>query len=196
MAGVTDPGSAQEPLVGALRALEDDAWTALYDAHHARLWRYAYARTGSRDLADDVVAQVFAEALTSIQRYRPAGKPILAWLYIIARNHASKALRDARRRVPMVADVAVHPLDDRLESLVLGQALRSLPASQRELLTLRYVVEASTEEICRLLGKSPAAVYSLQARAIEAVGRKLQPREKESASAATNPAPAGYRHVR
>lgn len=178
-----------ESFLRALRNLDEDAWVTLHDAHHEQLWRYAYARTASRDLADDVVAQVFAEAVASIKRYRTAGKPILAWLYIITRNHASKALRDARRRVPMPADVAADPLDDPVESLALGEALRSLPAKQREVLTLRYVVGASTEEIGRLLGKSPAAVYSLQARAIEALRHKLQPQEEKIVRLATNPAP-------
>ena len=69
-----------------LRALDQDAWAELYDRHHMQIWRYAYGRTNNRHAADDVAAQVFVEALASIQRYRYKGLPILAWLYGIARN--------------------------------------------------------------------------------------------------------------
>jgi len=186
MTGVA-ASEADEPFVRALRAFDEDAWSAPYDAHFAALYRYAHARTGSPDLAEDVVAQVFAEAVTSIQRYRPR-KPILAWLYTIARNHSSKALRDARMRVPLDPDVAVAPGADQLDSVALADALRSLPSTQREVVTLRYVVGASTDEISRLLGKSPAAVYSLQARALDTLRRKLASAEDEMFSAPTNPA--------
>lgn len=111
-------------LAARLRALDQDAWALLYDEHQPRIWRYCYARTGSRDAADDLAAQVFAEALQSIHRYRYRGKPILAWLYRIASNHVGKWFRQASRgnssgEWARPGDL----LDQRLASVTLGEAL-------------------------------------------------------------------------
>jgi len=157
-----------------LRALEHDAWARLFDEHRDKIWRYALARTGRRDDADDLTSQVFLEALNSIHRYRYTGKPVLAWLYGIARNHAGKLLRQRSRQAPLPDPEAVTGPDDVCgEELDLGEALRTLTRDQREVITLRFFAGYSTREIARALGKSEPAVYSLEVRAIGALRRRL-----------------------
>jgi RNA polymerase sigma-70 factor (ECF subfamily) len=153
--------------------MDGDAWAELYGAHRESLWRYVYARTGNRDLADEVVQQVFAEAVSAVARYTARGKPILAWLYAIAKNHTSKALR-RNRDLPMTATMSEDTLDARVETLSLQSALARLPKAQRDVLILRFVSGYSTEEIAQAFGKSPAAVYSLQARALRASRRVIE----------------------
>lgn len=162
--GRADEGAS---LAARLRALDQDAWALLYDEHQPRIWRYCYARTGSRDAADDLAAQVFAEALQSIHRYRYRGKPILAWLYRIASNHVGKWFRQASRGNS--SGEWARPgelLDQRLASVTLGEALRALTADQREVLLLRYFGGYSTPEIAAAMKRSPTAVYSLEERAL------------------------------
>ncbi|MDP9238908.1 MAG: RNA polymerase sigma factor [Chloroflexota bacterium] len=161
-------------VVARLRGLDPSAWTELYDGHHLQIWRYAYGRTSSRDAADDVAAQVFAEALASIHRYRYKGRPILAWLYAIARHLASKHVRRTRKDAP---EGEVEPsggsLEERLDSLVLADALKLLTTEQREVIILRFYSGYSTREIAAAVGKREAAVYSLEVRAIGALRRQL-----------------------
>lgn len=168
--GITNHGGpvGGEPSVEGLRALRVDAWAALYDEQHPRIWRYLFVRTGSRDAADDLAAQVFVEAMSSIHRYRTAGKPILAWLYRIAGHHLSKWFRDNKREardVPHSANPDV--LDQRLWSMTLGEALAKLTRGQREIVLLRYFAGCSTREIAATMGRSETAVYSLERRALE-----------------------------
>lgn len=164
----------QASFADRLRALDQDAWAALYDRYHAQIWRYSFGRTSNRDAADDLAAQVFAEALASIGRYRYKGRPILAWLYAIARNLSSKHLRRARRDAP---ETAVEPsgdaLEDRIESMVLADALGALTGEQREVVVLRFFSGCSTREIAAAMRKSEAAIYSLEVRAIGALRRQL-----------------------
>lgn len=169
--------STVEAYAARLRNFESEAWTELWDTHHQQIWRYVYARSGSRDIADEVVAQVFAEAVTSIRRYRTTSKPILAWLYIIARNHTAKALRAARREVATPVEAVAKGLEEHLDSMVLREALDKLPGPQREVLVLRFFAGYSTDEIARALGKTPGAIYSLQARAVESMRRVLEIRK-------------------
>jgi len=164
------------PFTARLRALDQRAWGALYDRYHTLIWRYAYARTADRDAADDVAASVFAEALGAISRYRYTGKPLLAWLYGIARNLVGKRRREAARLVPIPpAAPADEPLDRVLDAAVLAQALRRLTVDQRDVLVLRFFSGCSTREIAAALGKSESAVYSLEVRALAALRRCLAP---------------------
>ena len=87
----------------------------------------------------------------------------------------------------MSAALSASPLDDHLESLALQNALELLPEAQREALVLRFFAGYSADEVGRALGKTPAAVYSLQARALEAMRRALEP--QKFASWATNSPP-------
>ena len=170
---------AQDPqfaFAEKLRALDQDAWASLFDDHREQLWRYTLARTGNPDTADDITAQVFVEALDSIHRYQYRGKPVIAWLCTIARNHVGKLLRQAKHTVQTPSqDAATHDTADAtLDSLVLASALRSLTSEQADVIALRYFAGHSTREIALALGKSEPAIYSLQVRAINSLRRHLQ----------------------
>jgi len=163
-----------EDFVERLRALDRSAWADLFDRHHTQIWRYAYARTGDRDAADDVSSQTFSEALTAISRYRYSGKPIVAWLYRIARNIAGKRTRELRRTLPAEqSEVSAASPEAGLDSLVLADALRRLTDDQRDVIALRFVAGYSTSEIAAMMGKRETAIYSLEARAIAALRRQL-----------------------
>jgi RNA polymerase sigma-70 factor (ECF subfamily) len=165
-----------------LQAFDHQAWSDLFDEHRDKIWRYLLARTGSADTADDLTAQVFVEALESIERYQYLGKPILAWLYRIARNQTGKALRTASRRAPITSEPrAEHPLDERLDALVLADALRCLTTDQADVISLRFLSGYSTGEIAQATGKSASAVYSLEVRALTRLRRYFGVDERSSA---------------
>jgi RNA polymerase sigma-70 factor (ECF subfamily) len=172
----------ERALCDQLRALDSRAWARLFDEHRDRIWRYALARTGDRDAADDITSQVFVEALESIHRFHYRGKPVLAWLYRLARNHTGKHLRQARRTSRLAfEDIAQAPIDDALETLALAQALASLTPDQAELIALRFFAGYTTREIAGAMGKSESAVYSLEVRAIQSLRHRLHvPSDKSS----------------
>jgi len=184
-------------LVEGARARSPEAWTAIYDRHYQAVFRYVHARVFDRDAAADLSSTVFAAAIKGIGAYKYTGRPILAWLYRIARNTVADHQREmmgrgglARLGVPVRAVRQVfgrggpdHPdevpaagsneADALAERLDLHQAISRLPGSQREVLVLRFVVGHTTEEIAELLGKERAAVYSLHARAIATLRKSL-----------------------
>ena len=191
-------GEAQ--FVDELKARQPDAWAALYDAHYRQLYRYAFVRVGGdRETAEDLAATVFSRALTAIDSYSYAGRPLLAWLYGIARNVVSEHRRDVSRRnaaglaraaratlralghssaLPRLPeDRSESPADSNparfIESLDLREALARLTRDQREAILLRYVVGLSAREAGTVLGRSEGAVYSLQSRALAALRRHL-----------------------
>ncbi|HEU4759382.1 MAG TPA: sigma-70 family RNA polymerase sigma factor [Dehalococcoidia bacterium] len=185
-------------LIEQAKAGAPEAWTEIYQRHYRPLYRYALARVGEPALAEDLTAAVFLEALHGINSYSYRGRPLLAWLYRIARN----VVTDHRRResgrrqgavrqlqskvlwyfmrsgsereaeaIPSLQDPATE--EQRAERLDLKQALARLGGLQREVIALHYFAGFSLREVARLLGKNERAVYSLQARALAALRRHL-----------------------
>jgi RNA polymerase sigma-70 factor (ECF subfamily) len=171
------PELAEAELVQRLNAHDSAAWAELYDRHYTAIWRYAAARTGSREAADDVAAQVFLEALQSIERFHPRGKPVVAWLYTIARNHAAKSVRRRQRDAPGAPpDVPQEGFEGPvLNAISIADALRRLTQEQRDVIALRHYAGCSTREIAAALGKNERAVYSTEARALAALRLHLSP---------------------
>jgi RNA polymerase sigma-70 factor (ECF subfamily) len=159
-------------------ALDRAAWAAIYDTHFPAIYRYAYARLRSQEDAEDVAAQVFLEAIKGYAGYREMDRPILAWLYGIARNLVANRVRRAVRAQNAHASLAQRlerdSFDGALDRVELDMAMAALTAEQRDVIILRFISGLSTPEIAEALQKTPEAVYSLQVRAIAALRRRLR----------------------
>jgi RNA polymerase sigma-70 factor (ECF subfamily) len=175
------------------RARDPEAWTVIYERHYQPIFRYIHARVFDRDMATDLASGVFTSALGGIGNYQYTGRPILAWLYRIARNSVADHHRRTlgRRGIEKVSAplravagvfrqspgstpaTATWEPEELAERLDLHRAVAALPESQREVLILRFLVGLSTEEISEIVGKERAAVYSLHARAINSLREAL-----------------------
>ena len=122
---------------------------ALFVAHAVDLHASASRRVG-RDLADDVVAETFRQAIESWERYDPEQGSARGWLFGIATNLLRRHWRTERRRLVALrrssgdaALAAVDPsagIDDQLDAdarmtQVLA-AIVDLDPEDRDLLTL------------------------------------------------------------
>ena len=203
--GAVEAEPYEAELVGRAKARSPAAWTEIYRAHYAAIFRYAKARVFDEATAEDLSSAVFLAALQGIDSYRYHGRPLLAWLYRIARNvvasHQRKTLGGRAERLRQGLDLPRRVLwhlmraqrnetqaADRdlrqtaseadpammVDRLDLRDALAKLPASQREIVILRFLVGLSAQEVAAVMGKRPAAVYSLQARAILALREQLK----------------------
>jgi len=173
--------SQEEELVRRAKTGESEAWTSLFDQHYASLYRYAYARLRSREEAEDVAAQVFLEAIKGIDGFTYRGRPILAWLYRIARNliveQVRRQVRGEHFAVLSRADNAYAAApDEALDLLVLLDAISHLTSDQREVIILRFILALPAKDVAHLLSKNETAVYALQVRAINSLRRSLSPK--------------------
>ncbi|HFD40054.1 MAG TPA: sigma-70 family RNA polymerase sigma factor, partial [Anaerolineae bacterium] len=62
------------------------ALATIYREHYTAIFNYLFYRLGDQATAEDLTAEVFVRMVDKIESYRYRGKPILAWLYTIARN--------------------------------------------------------------------------------------------------------------
>lgn len=136
---------------------------ALY-AEHAGLARsVAYRSTGSRELAEEAVQDVFLALWLGRATYDPDRGPFVPWLLAVTRNKAVTLVRreEAHRRH---RTGLTDELPGRVPALEDGPAVRSavatLPAAQREALVLTFWAGWSQEEIARRAGVPVGTVKS------------------------------------
>jgi RNA polymerase sigma-70 factor (ECF subfamily) len=163
-----------------LLAKQGDAsiWDAWFQRHYSNLFRYAYIRLRRRAEAEEVASQVFVEAFRGIDRYSYTGKPLLAWLYRIAHNLVYDRLKAEERRAALLTESpSSSEIIDGPEKLIanidLLNAIETLTDDQRDIVILRFFLGMSAQEVSALVSKSPAAVFSLQARALIALRARL-----------------------
>lgn len=164
------------------------AFVALYEAYHARIYAYLRYRTGDPTLAEDLTAEVFVRAWTRQDELRHSDAAI-AWLFTVARNLLIDRLRrDRHIRAAVSLDTLPdgrHPCSDALEEGVLRDerqalvryGLATLGEREREIVELRFIAELRNREIARVLRLREGTVASILHRTLRRLREQL--REKE-----------------
>lgn len=123
----------------------------LYREQGDRLWRSVVLSTGDRDVADDAVAEAFAQALA---RGDALHDP-LAWIWRAAFRIAAGEMKTRS----MAELIGVDLVMDASEPLVdLVRALGALTPHQRTAVVLADYAGYSHREIAQILGSSASAV--------------------------------------
>jgi RNA polymerase sigma-70 factor, ECF subfamily len=124
---------------------------SVYREHGARLWRSVLLASGSREVADDAVAEAFAQAL---RRGRALRDPA-AWVWRAAFRIAAGELKERGRMTAF----AVEPVLGIPEPFVdLWRALARLPMKQRASVVMADYAGWSHREIAKALDSSVPAV--------------------------------------
>ena len=145
---------------------------ALAREYAPAVYRLAYARTGSRADAEDVMQEVFLRMVKT----RPvfdSGAHAKAWLLRVASNCASDLYRLPwrRREEPLEGDLSA-PEEPGPGSVT--EAVLSLPARYRIPIHLYYYEDYSVAEIAKIIGKSEGTVKSRLFRARNLLRKRLK----------------------
>ena len=171
------------------RALADDAaFESWYRRTVPRVYAYLLSRSaGDVALAEDLTQQTFTAAIDQRSRYDGRADTV-TWLCGIARHkladHFRAIERDERRQRRM--EVRQIQLDENRQSqlgiedrTMIGEALRSLPASQRAVLAFVVLDDLPVAEAARLMGRSRSATESLLFRARESFRRAYAAEDRD-----------------
>ncbi len=175
-------------LVRRAKAGDPDAFADLYTRYYPKVYRYLIYRVSDTETAEDLSSEVFVRLVEHIDGFRYEGRPVLTWLYTVARN----LLTDHYRRVGRTTQV---PLDegrvaavDGLPSAeqVLGEerlaaAMQMLTDDQRQVILLRFFEGFDSAETAAVVGKTVGAVKALQHRALANLSHILAPQDVEPA---------------
>jgi len=157
----------------------------LYDAYYQPLCRFAFSVVRARDVAQEIVADVFANVWLQWERWPPAGGEG-PYLYRAVRNRLMNHARDARRRgaredrwdpndaaigtLGAAPDVAAEADDTKRR---VWEAVAGLSPKAREVLTLHWQHQLSLTEIAVVLETSEGAVRVQHSRALKQLREAL-----------------------
>jgi RNA polymerase sigma-70 factor (ECF subfamily) len=182
-------GGVDEDLVDRARRNDLDAWARLYQEHYDAVFGHVCFLCGDSTLAEDLVQDVFALAMTRVDQY-DGRAPLLSWLRAIALNrvrmHWRSASSSARVRQDLEAietqlgrgaanDVdRIRTRDVRAQ--ILYAVLQTLPSRLAEAFVLREMEGLSTQEAADELGISPGNVAVRASRARDRIRKELRRR--------------------
>lgn len=166
-------------------ALDVDSFVeAMYHEHAPGLVRMVRLFVDDRNAAEDLVQEAFirlARSAHKIADHRKAGAYLRSIVLNLARDHNRRGLVSLRHRLPL--DDRDASVEDELvlaeEHRHVVEALRALPARQRDCLILRYYDEFGIDEIADTLGISRNSVKTHLTRGIRALEGTLSTEPEE-----------------
>lgn len=174
--------------------VDASAFGELYDFYLPRIHGFVARRLADRAAAEDVTAMVFERALGAIRRDDFRNEAFGGWLYRVAANAVVDHVRRSRRSVPFGSgwgrratdagpdrgdemtigdDRAAAALAATLDRDLLRRAMARIGDNHRRLLVLRYLDGLGTDELCAVLGCSPATLAVRHHRALRAMRDSL-----------------------
>jgi RNA polymerase sigma-70 factor, ECF subfamily len=146
----------------------------LYEQNFDRVYAFIARRVSAREEAQDLTAEVFHQALASIENFKWQGAPFIAWLYGIAANVLSAHWRKVGRTPAQLDENWDQGGSDEIERrAILMELVESLLPDQRTVVVRRFIEQRSIREIAQELGRSEGAIKQLQLRALENLREKI-----------------------
>ena len=176
------PARTDAEWVAAVRTGDPAAFEALFHAYHAPLCTSAHRYLGARDLAEEIVQEVFLFVWERRETWH-VRTSVRSYLFTAVRNAAMSYLRHervVRQREPEVRELhharPTSPEADALDAeiaVAVQQAVSRLPARCRLVFTLNREQGLTYAEIAKVLGISPRTVEVQIGRALKSLRRCL-----------------------
>ncbi len=162
----------------ALAAGDPEAFAAVYDRFAARLFAVATTMTGSATEAEDIVHDLFVDLATHRQRFARV-TDLDAYLFTVLRHAVSRQWRrrsihrKAVERMQRDHSRKATYTDQSPPDEALAAALAALPASQREVLSLKIDGGLTFAEIAGVTNTRPNTAASRYRYALAQLRRLL-----------------------
>jgi RNA polymerase sigma-70 factor (ECF subfamily) len=163
------PARLERRLVREAQQGSEEALAELYSCHWGRAHRAAYLVVHDAGAAEDIAQDAFLAAIDALDRF-DRRRPFAPWLHRIVVNRAIDwGRRESLRRSvddPASRLEAEAPPPDAVGGELM-QALAELPAEQRGVVVLRYLLEYTPGEIAEMLELPRGTVNSRLRRALD-----------------------------
>jgi len=144
-----------------------DELDRIYRKQATRMWRALTAYSGNRDLAQDAVAEAFAQAIARGTAIRSPER----WVWKAAYRIAAGELKKRTTQTNLHTDP---PIEDGEPAWEIRFALTQLPARQRAAVVLHYFAGYSARDIARITESTPGAVWMSLSRGRQQLRRVLE----------------------
>jgi RNA polymerase sigma-70 factor (ECF subfamily) len=167
-------GASERALIDAAQGGSEPAVEELFKRHWPDTHRAAYLIVRDAAAAEDIAQEAFLSALSALGRF-DRRRPFSPWLHRIAVNRAidwsrARTVRSEVAASPALLDAigSEPPLDEALGDFgEVEAALGALPAEQRAVVVLRYLLEYTPGEIARMLDLPRGTINSRLRRGLD-----------------------------
>lgn len=179
-----------EQLLSQAKQLHPEALRALHQRFYESVARYIQFKVGDPQTVEDLAGEVFVRVLEGLRRGQAWRDSPQGWVMGIARHVVADYYRRKERmnEVMLTDSLASAEESDPVHQFMrterqqqLGQALQQLTDEQRDVVLLRFREGIDIKGVAQAINKSPSAVKSLQARALQALARIMQDLSVEGA---------------
>lgn len=160
----------------------------LYNTHAKAIYRFAFLKTGSKEMAHDVTSETFCRYYEYSQTHK-AIENEKAFLYRVARNYIIDWYRKKSKEGPIAYDVDVHDLagtDDIMKDLSVRDlyqevrnAMKYLKKEYEDIILLHFIEDLSVQEIAVVNNATENTTRVTLHRAITSLKKKFPFNEKD-----------------
>lgn len=151
----------------------------VYEGSYRRLVTGMYGMCGDLGTAEEIVQEAFVRAVAGVRDFRRVDNPE-AWLRRVAINIHHSRWRRIRYFSSLTHDRAdarpdaTEPMDVETDHVTLIDAMRRLPAAQREAIALHHLFDLSVAEVSALLNVPDGTVKARLSRGRAALAESLR----------------------
>ncbi|MCA9385620.1 sigma-70 family RNA polymerase sigma factor [Candidatus Dojkabacteria bacterium] len=166
------------------KAKEDiHAFTEIYDYYVAKLLGYCLNRMNDREVAEDIVSEVFLQAVKKIKHYDTSkGIRFGSWLYTVTHNKLVDYFRKNKKTTRLEyhsgelteESNVTKPLEQELRKQQIASVLQTLKPRYQKIISLRFFSELSNQEIAQTMGTNSNNVAVLLHRALQSFKKKFK----------------------
>ena len=171
-------------LIARLKRRDGDAFDEIYREYHARLFNFLARLLRRRDVAEDLVEEMWLRVVANLPRLRDDTR-LAPWLFTIARNLYASYCRSRALDYDAAAGLhlwPVHPPDPSpYEAAAAGElqqrvevALATLPGLYREALLLVALEGMTPSEAAGVCGVTAETMRQRLSRGRALLGRRLE----------------------
>jgi RNA polymerase sigma-70 factor (ECF subfamily) len=183
---MTEAASDLAGLLGRVATGDRAAFRALYRATAAKLYGIILRITRRREIADEVLQEVYVRIWERAADFDPARASPITWMATIARNRALDEVRrktvnatsDAEDEAAEVADsqpLALELVEREEDRRRLADCLGQLDDGRREMVRLAYLDGWSREELSARFGAPVATIKTWLHRSLKQLKDCLSP---------------------
>lgn len=156
-------------------------YSFLMDKYHNELFKYIYNITGSYDLTEDLLQEVFIKIYNNLKKFNSEKASFRTWIYKIASNHTINHLKSKQHQNLYQTDLYEEGTnassDDIEESIVKEEQLnnvvtvmkRVLKTKHLKIMMLHYFSNLTVNEISETMDIPTKTIYKALKSSVEKI---------------------------
>jgi len=179
----------EKTLLHRAQQFDEKALSEIYDIYSPRVYRYAMRLLGNQQIVEECLSETFLRFLKMLHHSQGPVDHLQAYLYRVAHNWIIDYYCKSNMEPDELSDdiaVETNSVEEQAHQNIqvskIRKALLSLPMEQQQIIILKYLEGRENEDIAILLKKNNGAIRSQVFRAINALRRELQKKEKHYVS--------------